>query len=148
MGHNVYATMRGPSEFSATGTLKDYDRTPRLHEIGVPTLFLCGRYDEATPEATKWYQSLVPGAEMIFFEHSAHMPHLEETERCLGVVRDFLSRLEKNGPADGLPSPGYASSACGVSRGPPTPVAMGDHARDDRAVPRTMHDVTRSGHSI
>jgi proline iminopeptidase len=95
MGHDVYATMWGPSEFAATGTLKDYDRTPRLHEIGLPTLFLCGRYDEATPEATKWYQSLVPGAEMIVFEHSAHMPHLEETERYLGVVRDFLSRVEK-----------------------------------------------------
>src|SRR6266700_845695 len=46
----VYLEMWGPTEFHATGNLRDYDRTGRLHEIVVPTLFTCGRYDEATPE--------------------------------------------------------------------------------------------------
>lgn len=91
----VYATMWGASEFFITGNLVDYDRTARLREISLPTLFTCGRYDEATPASTAWYQSLVPGAELTIFEESAHTPQFEEPERFLGVVRDFLRRAER-----------------------------------------------------
>lgn len=90
----VYGTMQGPNEFSITGNMKDYDATGRLREIQVPTLFLCGRYDETTPESTAWYHSLLPGSEMVIFEESAHLPHLEETHRFLEVVRDFLRRAD------------------------------------------------------
>lgn len=95
----VYNTMQGPSEFTITGNLADFDRTGRLAEINVPTLFTCGRYDECTPAATEWYHSLLPGSEMIVFEHSAHMAHLEEPERYLAVLRDFLHRVEGRMPA-------------------------------------------------
>ena len=42
-GKNVYEYMGGPSEFTMTGTLKDYDITSRLGEIKVtlPSLNLC-----------------------------------------------------------------------------------------------------------
>ena len=94
-GLAVYHAMWGPTEFFMTGVLKDYDRTDRLHEISVPTLFACGRYDEATPEATAWYQSLLPGSEMVVFERSAHMPMLEERERFVDVVGRFLRRADE-----------------------------------------------------
>ena len=94
MGQAVYGTMWGPSEFACTGTLKDYDRTARLHEITVPTLFTCGRYDECTPEMTSWFQQFMPQSEMVVFEHSAHMAQLEEPEAYLRVVRSFLQRVE------------------------------------------------------
>lgn len=86
--------MQGPSEFSITGNLKDFDRTTRLHEINLPALFTCGKYDECTPSATAWYQSLLPGSEMRVFENSAHMTHLEEPDLYIQVVRDFLHRVE------------------------------------------------------
>ena len=88
----VYREMWGPSELYATGNLIDYDRTGRLSEIAVPTLYTCGRYDEATPEATAWYRSLTPAAELLVFERSAHMPHLEETDAYVAALRDFLNR--------------------------------------------------------
>jgi proline-specific peptidase len=93
-GFEVYNTMWGPNEFSVTGCLADYDRTDRLAEIDVPTLFTCGRYDEATPEATAWYQSLVPGSRMVVFEESAHLSHLEEADRYIALVREFLASVE------------------------------------------------------
>lgn len=97
-GHAVYAHMWGPNEFNMTGgTLRTYDRTPRLPELAVPTLFTCGRYDEATPAATAWYQSLVPGSEIAVFAQSAHLPHLEEREAYLATVKDFLRRAEESG---------------------------------------------------
>jgi proline iminopeptidase len=89
----VYREMWGPSEFFAIGNLRDYDRTARLGEIAARTLYTCGGYDEATPEATAWYCSLTPAAELAVFERSAHMPHLEETEAYLAVVRRFLHRV-------------------------------------------------------
>jgi proline iminopeptidase len=88
----IYREMWGPSEFCATGNLMNYDETGRLCKISVPTLYTCGRCDEATPEATAWYSSLTPAAEILVFEHSAHMPHLEETEAYLAAVRAFLGR--------------------------------------------------------
>jgi proline iminopeptidase len=86
----VYREMWGPSELYATGNLMNYDRTGRLCEITVPALYTCGRYDEATPDATAWYRSLTPAAEMLIFENSAHMPHLEETNPYLAALRGFL----------------------------------------------------------
>jgi proline iminopeptidase len=77
-----------------TGNLKDYDRTTHLHEVTLPTLFTCGRFDEASPETTAWYQSLVLNAEMVVFEQSAHMAHLEESQKYIEVVKDFLHRVE------------------------------------------------------
>jgi proline iminopeptidase len=94
-GHEVYETMWGPSEFYATGNLKDYDRSDRLKEISVPTLFTCGRYDEATPESTAWYQSLVPKSKLVVFENSAHMTMLEERDRYIETVRSFLKESER-----------------------------------------------------
>ena len=67
----VYERMQGPSEFVITGIHEDYDATERLGRLAVPTLFLCGRFDETRPEETAWYQSLVPGTELVVFEHTA-----------------------------------------------------------------------------
>lgn len=89
----VYNTMWGPSEFCATGNLKEFDVTSRLHEIHIPTLFLCGRYDEATPQTTAHYQSLIPDAKLHIFEESAHKGYIEEPEEYLQVVRDFLKSV-------------------------------------------------------
>jgi proline iminopeptidase len=94
-GNEVYNTMWGPSEFVASGSLKNYDRTSCLREIGVPTLLLCGRYDEATPESTAFYARRIRGAAMVVFEKSAHMPHLEETAKYMRVVRGFLNHVRR-----------------------------------------------------
>jgi proline iminopeptidase len=95
-GSQVYHTMWGSSEFCMTGNLLQYDCTDRLGEIEQSTLFTCGRYDEATPETTAWYQSLLSLSELAIFENSAHMPHLEETERYLQTIRIFLHRIEQS----------------------------------------------------
>jgi proline iminopeptidase len=69
-----------------------------LRELqGIPALFLCGRYDETTPEATREYRRNLPGAELVVFEKSAHMPMFEERAHYLRVVRDFLRRADARG---------------------------------------------------
>lgn len=97
MGHAVYEHMWGPSEFTVTGTLRDYDRTERLAEIRVPTLFTCGRYDEATPATTAYYQSRLPGSEMVVLEDASHEHHVEKPAEYIRVVRGFLRRADAQG---------------------------------------------------
>ncbi|KIL34393.1 proline iminopeptidase [Cohnella kolymensis] len=92
----IYMTMWGPSEFFPTGNLKTFDVTPELHKMDIPSLFVCGRYDEAAPESTAYYQSLVPDSEIHIFEHSAHISYLEETEEYVKTIRGFLSEVEGN----------------------------------------------------
>ena len=65
----------------------------RLAEIGHPVLVLAGRHDRTCPpEAAEVMAAGIPGAELEIFEHSGHMTFVEETERYLEVVRDFLDR--------------------------------------------------------
>lgn len=90
----VYVTMWGPSEFHVTGNLKDFDCTGELKDIDIPALYTCGRFDEATPESTAYFQSLTPNAKLHIFEQSAHMPYLEEMEEYERVMRKFLNSVE------------------------------------------------------
>ncbi|OFX27756.1 MAG: hypothetical protein A2Z07_12305 [Armatimonadetes bacterium RBG_16_67_12] len=90
----VYSTMWGASEFHVTGTLKDWEIADRLDEIHLPTLVVGGRYDEATPAMTEALHRGIAGSEWVIFENSAHMPHLEETERYLQVLTKFLDRVD------------------------------------------------------
>lgn len=94
LGTEVYTFMNGPNEFHLTGTLKDYDRTARLRELRLPVLYTAGRFDGCTPQASAWYQHLMPNSRLEVFEQSAHMPMLEETERYLAVLRAFLREVE------------------------------------------------------
>jgi proline-specific peptidase len=89
-GRDVYRAMWGPNEWTVSGALRGWDVRSRLHEIGVPTLVIRGRYDLCT-EAIAWTLVRgIPNAREVVFEHSSHTPVLEETERYLEVVGRFI----------------------------------------------------------
>lgn len=91
---NVYEYMWGPSEFKATGTLKNYNRLQNLHKIKVPVLLTCGQYDEARPATVKYYQSLIPGARFTIIKNSGHVTMIDNTKDNNKVIRDFLIKLK------------------------------------------------------
>lgn len=91
LGMPVYLTMWGPSEFTSTGTLQQADLTPRLPEVHVPTLFTCGRHDEARPETVAQFCGLIHDARMLVLEEASHEHHLERPDTYLAAVRNFLS---------------------------------------------------------
>lgn len=94
-GSEVYNYMWGPDEFLMDGTLKSFDVSNKLSSIGVPVLFVCGKYDEATPEATRYFKGLIRGAKMKVFEKSAHLPQLTETHKYIGTLRPFLKENDR-----------------------------------------------------
>jgi proline iminopeptidase len=97
-GDQVYRHMWGAAEFTATGVLRDYDRTDRLGELKLPVLFLAGRHDEAAPETVADFERRVPGARMVVFEHSAHSTYRTETAEYVRIVRQFLEEAENKEP--------------------------------------------------
>jgi proline iminopeptidase len=87
---SVYQTMWGPSEFSLTGNLKKFERLNDLQLLKIHTLITCGRFDEARPESMQKIVNLLPNGELVIFENSAHIPHLEESEKYLKAITEFL----------------------------------------------------------
>ncbi len=95
MAENIYMYMSGPSEFTITGTLKNYDITNRLGEIKIPVLFMCGEFDEARPSTVKYFTSLVTGAKFKMIKGSAHLTMHDKPKESNQAVIDFLNNLEK-----------------------------------------------------
>ncbi|HUA77750.1 MAG TPA: proline iminopeptidase-family hydrolase [Acetobacteraceae bacterium] len=87
----VYHTMNGPTEFHVVGTLKNWSIVERLERINVSTLLISGRYDEATEATVRPYAERIPDVRWTIFEHSSHMPHVEETPLCMQAVGAFLA---------------------------------------------------------
>lgn len=90
----VYQTMNGPSEFSGGGTMADWSIVDRLPRINVSTLVISGVYDEATPLCVKPLLDHIPDVRWELFEHSSHLPHVEEPERYLRVLDAFLTATD------------------------------------------------------
>ena len=89
----VYETMWGPNEFTCTGTLRSWDRSPDLGKVNAPTLILCGNYDEVTPSCSRTMHEGIPNSELVIFAESSHSSHFEEPECFFSVLRAFLGRV-------------------------------------------------------
>jgi proline iminopeptidase len=91
---DLYGYMWGPSEFTATGTLRTYDRTSRLAELQLPVLYTAGEFDEARPPTVAYYQSLTPGAQFALIPGSAHLTTIDAPEAFADSVSRFLRAVD------------------------------------------------------
>jgi proline iminopeptidase len=65
----------------------------RLPTVAQPLLVLAGRHDRTCSLAgAQAIADGVPDAELVVFDNSGHMTFVEEEERYVDAVRDFLSR--------------------------------------------------------
>jgi proline iminopeptidase len=93
LGKEVYDTMNGPAEFTATGTLKAVDVTPRLVGLGVPALYICGEHDEATPESTRAYAAVTPNSEVVVIAGAAHVANFDRPVEYMAALRAWMAGL-------------------------------------------------------
>ena len=91
----IYGFMWGPSEFTATGTLKDFERAEALRELNLPILVTIGRHDEITVDTARYYQGLAPDAQLVIIEDAAHLTMQDQPEQYVEVVRDFLRKVDR-----------------------------------------------------
>jgi pimeloyl-ACP methyl ester carboxylesterase len=74
------------------------DLTHTLTRLDTPIVMAQGRHDQvAPPSAAERYAGLLeaPHKQLVWFEHSAHLPHLEEPER----FRQLLAQVRLGLPA-------------------------------------------------
>ncbi len=90
----IYRYMWGPSEFTALGTLKNYDNHQNLSKIKIPTLFIAGEFDEARSPTLRYFQSLVPGSDLAIIKNAGHSSMTDNPEQYLKELSQFLSKYE------------------------------------------------------
>jgi proline iminopeptidase len=71
--------------------IEDLDISKEIGSFKFPVLIINGRYDMNVAPLTAWrLQQAIPGAKLIFFEQSGHLPSYEEPDRYITVLEDFL----------------------------------------------------------
>ncbi len=72
-------------------TCHRFDVRDELHRVEVPTLAICGEYDQLTPP---WYHEYladeIPDGSVAAIEQAAHLPMLEQSEAFNETVAEFL----------------------------------------------------------
>ena len=81
-----------PKAFQAAcRILQEIDLLPLLHHLKVPTLVICGEFDQATPPAlNKQIVEKVPGARYIELLGCGHCPPLEQPQQFLAAIKEFV----------------------------------------------------------
>ncbi len=74
-----------------------------LHKVDVPVFLFMGRHDYTTPPeiAANWIGKLdAPQKKLVYFEHSAHLPMVEEPGRVLVSLLELARPLAEEAPAE------------------------------------------------
>ena len=92
MGDLGFEPQVGGAVQKATESL---DLTSKLAEFRFPTLVITGRYDMNVAPLTAWRMAhAIPGAQIVFFEKSGHLPAYEEPDKYIKVLETFLTRSD------------------------------------------------------
>jgi len=92
---DLYLAVCGPDcDFQLGASMLGVDFGARLAGLRRPLLAIAGRADGiVTPALVQEFQRAVPGAPLVIFEESGHFPFIEEPERYLQVLGQFLGSV-------------------------------------------------------
>ncbi len=81
-----------PKAFQAAcKILQEADLEPLLHRLKVPTLVVCGEFDQATPPGlNKAIADKVAGSRYVELPGCGHCPPLEQPEAFLAAIKGFV----------------------------------------------------------
>jgi 3-oxoadipate enol-lactonase len=80
-----------PKAFQAAcKILQEVDLVPLLHHLKVPTLVVCGQFDQATPPAlNRQIVEKVAGAKYVELPGCGHCPPLEQPAEFVAAIKEF-----------------------------------------------------------
>ena len=85
-----YTTIQGPNEFTYTGNIRDWSLIPKLGNLRVPCLVLCGEFDELPPACSARIHDALPDSRLKIFAGCSHMPFYEDPAAYFPCLRNFL----------------------------------------------------------
>lgn len=90
----VYYQMVGDDgDFIIGSDVGRFDCRMQLKDLKMPVLIVAGRYDRvAVPRFEVQYKKYCPQAKFVMFEKSGHNPQVEEPEKEMPLIREFLGK--------------------------------------------------------
>ncbi len=90
----LYYKMVGmDGDFIVGGDIGKFDSRKQLKNLKMPVLILAGRYDRvAVPWMQLQYKKYCPQAQFVMFEKSGHNPQIEEPEKALPLIVEFMRK--------------------------------------------------------
>ncbi len=88
----VYYQIVGPDgDFVVGNDMAKFDVTAELKKLKMPVLVIAGRYDRVSvPKMNLLYKKYCPLAKFVMFEKSGHSPQVEEPEKMMKTIREFM----------------------------------------------------------
>lgn len=78
------------------GPLLEWNATEKIQNINVPTLILCGLYDEISLDLHAKLAEKISDNEFVIFGNSSHfITHEKEVDLYMAVIERFLTRIVK-----------------------------------------------------
>jgi len=106
--NDVYYAIAGDdADFTIGGDIASLDFRADLRKLTMPILVIAGRYDRISlPQFALKYKTYAPQASFVMMEKSGHFPYIEEPQKMLSVLRDFLGKPIPDGqPSSAKPGP-------------------------------------------
>jgi pimeloyl-ACP methyl ester carboxylesterase len=96
---DIVRTLRGITTIPAAllRDTADLDLVHELPRIDVPVVFVQGRHDKVAPgEVAEQYASVLsaPSKRLVWFEESAHTPHLEEPDKFRALLLEVRAEVQ------------------------------------------------------
>lgn len=85
-----YKTIQGPNEFTYTGSIQGWTAIPRLRDLHMPCLVLCGEHDELPVACSARIHDALPDSRLKIFAGCSHMPFYEDPQAYFPYLRSFL----------------------------------------------------------
>ncbi len=94
MNTDVYYRIAGKdADFLISGDIGPLDFRSKLKTLKMPVLILEGRFDRISiPRFSIKYKEYAPRAEFVMFEKSGHEMFVEEPEKTIKVITEFLKK--------------------------------------------------------
>ncbi|WP_237287356.1 alpha/beta fold hydrolase [Streptomyces malaysiensis] len=90
--HDLGLAMSAEQIEAANNAVLGFDFRAELPALDIPTLLISGRHDILNPPAEgERIAGLLPSAQIEVFEHSGHLPSLEEPQHYVASIRTFLA---------------------------------------------------------
>ncbi|MEP6692695.1 MAG: alpha/beta hydrolase [Gemmatimonadaceae bacterium] len=81
----------GKVQQSVWESLGDYDLTPSLRDVRVPTLIVHGAEDPIPVGSSRAIAGAMPSAELVTIDDCGHVPYVEQPVPLFGAIRRFLA---------------------------------------------------------
>ncbi len=95
LNYPIYLLMQGPSEFSVSGRLLNWDRSKDLNKITVPTLTIGATYDTMDPDHMKWMSTQVKNGRFLLCPEGSHMAMWDDQKHFFPGIIKFIKDVDE-----------------------------------------------------